>query len=65
MYTNLSENLKERNHLGDLGVDGNIILKCVLKTQSVRVWSGLNWLRIGCSGGLTMEIYNGILFRSI
>jgi hypothetical protein len=32
-----SENLKGRSHLGDLGVDGMIILKMVLKKLDVRV----------------------------
>jgi hypothetical protein len=30
-YEILVENLKRRNYLGDLGVDGKIISKCILK----------------------------------
>jgi hypothetical protein len=30
-----SENLKERDHLGDLRVDGRIILKCMLKERAL------------------------------
>jgi hypothetical protein len=31
------ENLKGRDHLGDLGVDGKIILKLVLKKYGMRL----------------------------
>jgi hypothetical protein len=33
--------------LEDLGVDGKIILKCILKTSDGEAWTGLIWLRIG------------------
>jgi hypothetical protein len=36
----------EGNNLGDLEVDGRILLKCILKKQSVRVWTGCIWLRL-------------------
>jgi hypothetical protein len=45
------ENLKGRDHLGDLVVDGRIILKYMLNTQGARVWAGSFWLRIGRSCG--------------
>jgi len=32
-----SENLKENDQLGDLGVDERIILKCILKKQDSRM----------------------------
>jgi hypothetical protein len=37
---------------GDVGIDGKIVLKWILKKQVVRMWTGLSWLRIGCSSGL-------------
>lgn len=36
-------------HLEDLNVDGNVIFEWMLQKQEVRC--GLNWLRIGNSGG--------------
>jgi hypothetical protein len=32
---NIAENLKARNNLGDINVDGRIILKWILREQSV------------------------------
>jgi hypothetical protein len=34
-----------------LHVNRMILLKCVLKKQGMRVWSGFMWLRTGTSGG--------------
>jgi hypothetical protein len=34
-YSNILDNLKERYQLGDLGVDGSIILKLILKERDV------------------------------
>jgi hypothetical protein len=42
----LWENMSERNHLEDLGVDGRVILKWVLKKQG-GAWTRLIWVRIG------------------
>jgi hypothetical protein len=47
----LSENLKGRNHLGNLVVDGRIILKLILWKYGGRVWTGFIWLRIRTGGG--------------
>jgi hypothetical protein len=35
------ENLNEINNLGDLDVDGRIILKCIFIKENVRVWTGI------------------------
>jgi hypothetical protein len=40
--------------LGDLGVDGRIILKCMLKELDARVWDGFIWLLIGSGGWLLL-----------
>jgi hypothetical protein len=40
------ESLKGRYHLDDLGIDGWIILKYILRKCGVIVWTGLMWLRI-------------------
>ena len=45
------ENLRERDHLGDPGVDGRIILRWIFRKWDVGVWTGSNWLRIGTGGG--------------
>jgi hypothetical protein len=46
------ENLKGRVRLKDLGVDGKIILKCILGEYGGNVWTGFIWLWIRTSGGL-------------
>jgi len=43
-------NLKKRDSLQDLGVDGSIILKFVMNTCCRRVWTGFIWLRVQKSG---------------
>ena len=44
------ENLRERDHLGDPGVDGKIILRWIFRKWVVGVWTGLSWLRVGAGG---------------
>jgi hypothetical protein len=44
---NLSENLKRREHLGNLVVDMSIILKMTLKKYDARICIGFIWLRLG------------------
>jgi len=39
--------LRERDHLGDPGVDGRIILRWIFRKWDVRVWTESSWLRIG------------------
>jgi hypothetical protein len=50
--TFLSENLKGRDHFGDLNVDGNLILKWMLNKYVARVWNGFIWLRMLTSSGV-------------
>jgi len=44
------ENLNDKDYLQVLGVDGKIILKCILGKYGGRVWTGFIWLRIWTSG---------------
>jgi hypothetical protein len=47
------KNLRERDHVEDTGIDGRIILKCMLNLLGGgEAWTGLIWLRIGTSSGL-------------
>jgi len=45
-------NLKEGDHLVHLGIDGRIILKCILKKLDEVAWTGLMCLAIWTSGEL-------------
>ena len=44
-------NMRERDCLGDPGVDGRMILRWIFRKWDVGVWIGLIWLRIGTVGG--------------
>jgi hypothetical protein len=44
-------NRRERDHWGDLGVDGWIILGRISRRWDVGMWTGLGWPRIGMGGG--------------
>ena len=47
VYRDFVGKLKERDFLGDPGIDGRLILRCIFRTWVVGVWSGSSWLRIG------------------
>jgi hypothetical protein len=44
------ENLRERDHRGDAGVDGRII-RWIFRKWNVGLWTVLSWLRIDARGG--------------
>ena len=48
-------NLRERDHLEYLGVDGRIILNGPL-TDSLETWTGLVWLRVGTNNGAFIKL---------
>jgi hypothetical protein len=50
VYTGLV-NLKERDHWGDPGVDGRIILRRIFRKWDFVAWTELSWLRIEAGGG--------------
>ena len=43
-------NRRERDHWGDLGIDGWIILGWISKRWDVGIWTGLGWPRIETGG---------------
>jgi hypothetical protein len=43
--------LREREHLGDQGIDERIILKWIFRKWDVGVWTGMSWLRIEIGSG--------------
>jgi hypothetical protein len=45
------ENLRERDHLDDKGVDVRIILRCIFRKWDMWAWTGSSWLKIGTGGG--------------
>ena len=44
-------NLKERDHLGNAGIDGRIILRWIFRKWDVGVRTVSSWLRIMTLGG--------------
>jgi hypothetical protein len=43
--------MRERDHLGDPGVDGMIKFNLIFRNLDVGVWTGLIWLRIATDDG--------------
>jgi hypothetical protein len=43
------EDLKGRDYLEDLGIDGKTILEWILGKQGRKVWTTCIWFRIGIS----------------
>jgi hypothetical protein len=46
--------MEEGDHLEDLGIDGKIILKSILKKECGRIWTGFIWLWMGARSGLLL-----------
>jgi len=44
-------NLKERDHWGDPGLEGRIILRWIFRKWDVGVWTKSDWIRIRTGGG--------------
>jgi len=51
VYRVLVGNPEGKDHLGDPGVDGRIMLIWILRKWDVGVWTGSICLRIGTGGG--------------
>jgi hypothetical protein len=47
----VGENLRERAHLGDPGVDGRKILRWIFRRWDVGAWTVPSWLRKGTVSG--------------
>jgi hypothetical protein len=45
-------NLRDKDHLEDIGIDGRVMLEPILKKSVGSVWTGLISHRMGTNGGL-------------
>jgi len=50
-YVGTWGNRSERDHWGNLGVDGWLILGWISRRWDVGIWTGLGWSRIETGGG--------------
>jgi hypothetical protein len=50
IYRVLVGNMREKDHLGDPGVDGWITLRLIFRKWNMGVWTGSSWLRRGTGG---------------
>jgi len=50
-YCGNTKLILERDHLGDLGIDGRVILRLSCRKWDVGAWTGSSWHRIGTGGG--------------
>jgi hypothetical protein len=52
IYKNLTEVIKRRDYLRELGVERRLILRCILSKCGMGFYTGFNWPRMGCVTGL-------------
>jgi hypothetical protein len=57
VYRVLLGNMREREHLEDLGVDGSVMVKWAFKNSDGRAWPGLIWLGMGTADRLLWTRY--------
>jgi hypothetical protein len=53
IFTTWSE---REEHLKEVNTDGRITFKYITRTQRVKAWTGLNWVRIGSSAGIVNTV---------
>ena len=51
VYRSLEGKPEGKNHLGEPGADGKIILRRIFRKWDVGVCTGSSWLKIGTGGG--------------